>query len=156
MALLVNLKVAQHEAVREVPMSTGDAVLQEGPTQDTYWGLDRSGRGTNHLGNIFMRIRAGIRASQIADANAPALAASTLTTGCPSSRDGSHAALVRPSARFIDGASGSSKRPRTTSSPPVASSVDAQPAAHGPHNRIVGPPDVDAHARSDITHLAES
>ncbi len=51
-------KVMQHADVRELLLSTGDAVIIEHTTNDDYWADGGDGSGRNMLGKILMEIRA--------------------------------------------------------------------------------------------------
>ena len=53
----VKCKVEQHQDVRELLISTGDAKIVEHTANDSYWGNGGDGSGANHLGRILMRIR---------------------------------------------------------------------------------------------------
>jgi N-glycosidase YbiA len=50
-------KFTQHEALRSLLISTGDAILVEHTEKDIYWGDGGDGRGQNKLGKILMEIR---------------------------------------------------------------------------------------------------
>ena len=54
----VRAKFTQHEDLRQILLSTGDAKLVEHTDKDKYWGDGGDGRGQNMLGQILMRIRA--------------------------------------------------------------------------------------------------
>ena len=53
----VRAKFAQHEDLRELLLSTGDAQLVEHTDRDAYWGDGGDGSGKNMLGRILMRVR---------------------------------------------------------------------------------------------------
>jgi ribA/ribD-fused uncharacterized protein len=59
----VRAKFTQHEGLRGLLLSTGDAKIVEHAANDAYWGDggDRSGR--NMLGQVLMRVRAELRAA---------------------------------------------------------------------------------------------
>lgn len=74
---LVRQKFTRHLALAQRLLATGDAELQEGNRWgDAFWGVDlRTGRGSNHLGRLLMKVR-----SELAGAGrawAAALAART-------------------------------------------------------------------------------
>ena len=60
----VRAKFTQHEDLRELLLSTGDAKLVEHTEDDAFWGDGGDGRGQNMLGRILM----GVRDSLLADA----------------------------------------------------------------------------------------
>ena len=53
----VMAKFTQHEDLRELLLSTGDAILVEHTENDSYWGDGGDGSGKNMLGMILMQIR---------------------------------------------------------------------------------------------------
>ena len=55
---VVLAKVIQHSDVREALLSSGDAVIIEHTTNDSYWADGGDGTGANMLGKILMEIRA--------------------------------------------------------------------------------------------------
>lgn len=59
---LVKHKFDVHPELKKKLLDTGDALLIEGNHWgDTFWGVCK-GRGTNHLGQILMRVRSEFRA----------------------------------------------------------------------------------------------
>ena len=57
MLTAIRAKVAQHSDVRELLLSTGNAVLVEHTANDSYWADGGDGSGHNRLGKILMRVR---------------------------------------------------------------------------------------------------
>ncbi|GLS27208.1 hypothetical protein GCM10007877_29270 [Marinibactrum halimedae] len=55
-------KTMAHKAVREALLATGDEKIVETSLYSPYWGIGRDQRGENMLGQIWMDIRAKIRA----------------------------------------------------------------------------------------------
>ena len=53
----VRAKFQQHEDLRELLMSTGEAKLVEHTSNDAYWGDGGDGSGRNMLGLVLMRVR---------------------------------------------------------------------------------------------------
>ncbi len=53
----VAAKFTQHEDLRELLLSTGDAKLVEHTAKDSYWGDGGDGSGKNQLGLILMEVR---------------------------------------------------------------------------------------------------
>ncbi len=53
----VRAKFTQHQDMREILLSTGDAILVEHTKNDKYWGDGGDGTGKNVLGKILMEIR---------------------------------------------------------------------------------------------------
>jgi len=56
-------KFAQHEELKVLLLSTGEAKLIEDTSDDDYWGCGSDGRGKNMLGRILMEVRAGLPTS---------------------------------------------------------------------------------------------
>jgi ribA/ribD-fused uncharacterized protein len=50
-------KFTQHAELREVLLSTGEAILVEHTASDCYWGDCGNGQGKNMLGRILMEVR---------------------------------------------------------------------------------------------------
>jgi N-glycosidase YbiA len=55
-------KFSQHEELRQLLLSTGDAKIVEHTERDDYWG-DGGGSGKNMLGRILMEVRERLRNS---------------------------------------------------------------------------------------------
>ena len=60
----VRAKFTQHDDLRAVLLSTGDAKLVEHTENDDYWGDGGDGSGKNMLGQILMRIRAELKEAE--------------------------------------------------------------------------------------------
>ena len=54
-------KFTQHPEIRELLLGTGDAMLVEHTTNDSYWGDGGDGRGLNMLGQILVSVREELR-----------------------------------------------------------------------------------------------
>jgi ribA/ribD-fused uncharacterized protein len=54
-------KFTQHNDLREILLSTGNAVLVEHTTNDNYWGDGGDGSGRNMLGELLMKVREELR-----------------------------------------------------------------------------------------------
>ncbi len=50
-------KFTQHSKLRKILLDTGDAILIEHTTNDSYWGDGGDGTGKNMLGKILMEVR---------------------------------------------------------------------------------------------------
>jgi ribA/ribD-fused uncharacterized protein len=57
MLLAVRAKFTQHAELAALLLATGDAVLVEHTTNDSYWGDGGDGSGKNRLGQILMHVR---------------------------------------------------------------------------------------------------
>lgn len=57
MTRAVTEKIRQHESLRALLLSTGDAELVEHTTNDSYWADGGDGSGKNKLGLILMEVR---------------------------------------------------------------------------------------------------
>ncbi len=55
-------KFTQHDALRELLLSTNDAKIIEHTANDCYWGDGGDGSGKNMLGRILMEVREQLRA----------------------------------------------------------------------------------------------
>lgn len=58
----VMAKFTQHKDLKEILISTGDAVLVEHTRNDSYWGDGGDGSGKNMLGKILMEVREKLQA----------------------------------------------------------------------------------------------
>lgn len=56
-------KFSQHEALKELLLSTGSARLVEHTENDSYWGDGGDGSGKNRLGKLLMKVRAELSGS---------------------------------------------------------------------------------------------
>ena len=63
MRVAVLAKFTQHEELRTLLLSTGDAKLVEHTENDAYWGDGGDGSGKNRFGLILMEVRAALRHS---------------------------------------------------------------------------------------------
>jgi ribA/ribD-fused uncharacterized protein len=62
MEKVLRLKVKQNSKVKEVLLNTDDLIIAECCIdEDTDWGIDNNNIGENHLGNIWMKIRADLK-----------------------------------------------------------------------------------------------
>jgi ribA/ribD-fused uncharacterized protein len=57
-------KFTQHDSLRELLLSTGDAPLVEHTDKDSYWGDGGDGSGKNMLGKILVETRRRLRGEQ--------------------------------------------------------------------------------------------
>ena len=57
-------KFSQHEALRELLLSTGDAQIVEHTKNDRYWGDGGDGSGLNKLGKILMDVREKLKVKE--------------------------------------------------------------------------------------------
>ena len=57
MEKILHAKIAQHAFIRDGLLSTGDADIVENSPCDAYWGCGSDGKGENHLGKIWMKLR---------------------------------------------------------------------------------------------------
>lgn len=53
----IRAKVEQHSEVKEMLLSTENAILVEHTENDYYWGDGGDGSGKNRLGKILMKVR---------------------------------------------------------------------------------------------------
>jgi len=60
----VTAKFSQHEELRALLLSTGDAKIVEHTASDSYWGDGGDGKGRNMLGQILMQVRTQLREEQ--------------------------------------------------------------------------------------------
>lgn len=58
----VRAKFTQHDDLRRLLLSTGDARIVEHRARDAYWGDGPDGSGKNMLGELLMRMRGELRA----------------------------------------------------------------------------------------------
>jgi ribA/ribD-fused uncharacterized protein len=60
----VRAKFTQHDELRAILLSTGDAKIVEHTENDDYWGDGGDGSGKNMLGQILMRIRSELQEAE--------------------------------------------------------------------------------------------
>ena len=65
----VRAKFTQHDDIRQILLSTGDARIVEHTENDSYWGDGGDGKGRNMLGRILMEIREELQ-TQVVDESA--------------------------------------------------------------------------------------
>lgn len=58
---VVRAKFSQHDDIRQILLSTGDAIIVEHTENDSYWGDGGDGSRTNVLGQILMEVREELR-----------------------------------------------------------------------------------------------
>jgi ribA/ribD-fused uncharacterized protein len=61
MEMVLNLKVEQHEFIKQKLLQTDNKEIIEVSSKDTFWGQLPSGEGLNMLGTLWMKIRQNIR-----------------------------------------------------------------------------------------------
>lgn len=64
MLVAVRAKFTQHLQLRDLLLSTADAILVEHTENDNYWGDGGDGSGQNMLGKILMLVREELRTAQ--------------------------------------------------------------------------------------------
>lgn len=57
MRTAIEAKFSQHDELRKLLLSTGDAILVEDSPNDYYWGCGKTGTGKNRLGQLLMEYR---------------------------------------------------------------------------------------------------
>ncbi len=67
MSFAVLAKFTQHEELRVLLLSTGDAKIVEHTEKDAFWGDGGDGGGKNMLGQILMQVRDSLRAAATGD-----------------------------------------------------------------------------------------
>jgi ribA/ribD-fused uncharacterized protein len=58
---VLHAKFSQHADIRQVLLDTGDALIVEHTTNDSYWADGGDGSGKNMLGKLLMEVRAQLR-----------------------------------------------------------------------------------------------
>lgn len=66
---ILRVKLTTHSEVREALLETGQAEIMEDSPSDSFWGSGPDGRGQNHLGKIWMKLRAELQLISIQDAS---------------------------------------------------------------------------------------
>jgi ribA/ribD-fused uncharacterized protein len=61
---VVRAKFTQHDELRAILLSTGDAKIVEHTENDDYWGDGGNGSGKNMLGQLLMRIRSELQEAE--------------------------------------------------------------------------------------------
>lgn len=59
---ILRAKLAQHEYIRKKLLDTGDRLIVEDSPTDNFWGGGPDDKGANHLGKLWMKLRAELRA----------------------------------------------------------------------------------------------
>lgn len=62
---VVRAKFTQHEDIRQILLSTGDAKIVEHTENDAYWGDGGDGAGKNMLGRVLMEVREELKRGSI-------------------------------------------------------------------------------------------
>lgn len=76
---VLRAKFTQHAALQETLLETGDALLVEHTTNDSYWGDGGDGSGQNKLGKLLMKVREELRNAQAEQTPGPEGQAQTPT-----------------------------------------------------------------------------
>ncbi len=58
---LLRLKLEQHPYIKEVLLRTGDFTIVEDSPKDTFWGWGPNRDGENHMGKLWMKLRAELK-----------------------------------------------------------------------------------------------
>ncbi len=66
MLAILRAKAEQHEYVRRKLLATGERELVENSWRDGFWGWGPDRNGQNHLGRLWMKVRAELRAKELA------------------------------------------------------------------------------------------
>jgi ribA/ribD-fused uncharacterized protein len=66
---ILRVKLATHSEVREALLATGQAEIVENSQTDSFWGWGPDRQGQNHLGKIWMKLRAELQLISIQDAS---------------------------------------------------------------------------------------
>lgn len=64
MKQILHAKVAQHPYVKKKLLESGDRELIENSWRDSYWGWGPNKDGQNHLGKLWMEVRAEVKAQK--------------------------------------------------------------------------------------------
>jgi ribA/ribD-fused uncharacterized protein len=65
MMTALRAKFTQHAKLKRLLLSTGDKILIEHTTNDSYWGDGGDGSGKNRLGHLLMELRAELKEPQV-------------------------------------------------------------------------------------------
>lgn len=71
---ILRIKFAK-DPLKSKLLETGDALIRDTSPQDNYWGIGRSGRGTNKLGKLLMQVRQELKDTKAVNAVAEVAAA---------------------------------------------------------------------------------
>lgn len=120
---------ANHPELRKKLLETGNALIRDGSPQDNYWGIGRSGKGRNRLGQILMEVREELQRAETA---AAAAAARTAIVGGGAAETvagvgglGIDALLTRPAVDAANAAAAAN----TAAAPAVVIQMGAEGAA---------------------------
>ncbi len=61
---IVRAKLLQYPYIREMLLESGDAEIIEDSPKDSFWGWGPDRQGQNHLGKIWMKLRAELRTAK--------------------------------------------------------------------------------------------
>ena len=61
MEKIVRAKLEQHSYIRRKLLETGDMEIIENSPEDSFWGRGPDWKGENHMGKIWMKLRAELR-----------------------------------------------------------------------------------------------
>lgn len=61
---IVRAKLGQHPYIQRKLLETGYAIMIKNSPKNDFWGIGPDGNGQNHMGRIWMKLRAELRAGK--------------------------------------------------------------------------------------------
>jgi hypothetical protein len=138
----------RHPELRDKLLATGDAILKEASPMDNYWGIGRSKKGQNKLGQLLMKIRSELRVAAAPAAPAalaaPAAKAEEPVLVAPPVEQEIIAAAITKEEAALPPPVAAAGPPVAPAAPPAAPAAPVAPAATSQQGPVLNIEEVSA------------